>query len=151
MVKRFLCLVGAVSALACGGQEGPTDPDLDDAEVTARIDGVPFASNTVSVTHAAGAVTVTATAANPTRTITFTFPDQGSGTFPIGAGMPTSAGLTMDTKAWVASGAAGGGSISVTTSSATSLVGTFTLGLTATGGQTPANVAISQGIFDIEL
>src|SRR5690606_8598992 len=150
MVKRFLCLVGAVSALACGGQEGPTDPDLDDAEVTFRIDGEPFASSLVVVTHAPGTITVTATATNPNRTLTFTIPDGGAGTFPMGTGQVTSAGLTMDNKAWTAGGTAGGGTVVVNTSNESRLAGTFNPGRRAAGVQTPAQVAISQGVVGIE-
>src|SRR5690606_37100835 len=77
--------------------------------------------------------------------------DGGAGTFPMGTGQVTSAGLTMDNKAWTAGGTAGGGTVVVNTSNESRLAGTFNFGLVATGGQTPAQVAISQGVFDIEL
>lgn len=148
---RFPSLLLVLGTLAgCGGQSGPTGPDLGDADLTARIDGEPFVSVTESVVRSDGVITVSATATNPTRTITFTVPDLGSATHVIGPTFAASASVTIEGKAWSAGGAAGGGSIAITTITASRIVGTLNFGLVATGGQQPNTISVTEGVFDIQ-
>ncbi len=149
MRLSLLLTVAAVSLMACGGQSDPIGPDLDDAEVTARIDGEGFVSATASVVREGGRFTISASATNPARLISFTFPDVGTATHTIGAGFPSAATVTIQGQPWGAGGSAGGGSVSVTSVSDSRITGTFSFGLVATGGQQPANLSVTQGQFDI--
>lgn len=135
--------------LGCGGQEGPTGPDLDDAELTATVAGTPFISTVASVTRVNGTISVSATAADPVRSLTFTVPDQGEASYGIGAGSTASALVVEGTKSWVANGAIGGGTVAITLISAHRITGSVSLSLGATGSTTPATITVGQGVFDI--
>ena len=149
MRLSLLVVPGVLAVLACGGQTGPTGPDPGDAELTARMNGETFVSVSTSVARQDGTITVSASATNPARMITFTIPDVGAATHVIGPTFPAVASATIQNQAWGAGGAAGGGTISVANVTASRIVGSFSLGLVALGGQQPATISVSQGVFDI--
>jgi len=138
--------------VGCGGDgtpRPPTGPDDSEAALTARIDGVPFASVFATVGHSAGQVFINAGVGDPLRAIGFQFPDQGPDQFMMAPGNPVSAGVTIGNAPWVAGGDMGGGSISVTTSTANRIAGTFEFTVVAQGGQQPAELTVTEGGFDI--
>lgn len=141
--RALACLALATTA-ACGGDSA--GPGAGNGALTARIDGEAFSSQFTSVQRPTGSVYVNAGGVGA-RAIGFVFPDTGPGTYVWATGAGVSAGVSIGASHY---GPVGGSvTINVTTFTDSRLAGTFTMTLTAIGGQSSATVTVTEGKFDI--
>ncbi len=155
---RFSLIAVVMIGCGDGGSTNPTPPPPpapppppppSASAMTALINGESFEAEFVTVNHSAGQVLING-AGHPLRAIGFQIPDVGTGTWTFGAGINASAGVTIGNAAWIAGGGTGSGTVSVTTSTANRIAGTFEFTLLGQGGATPGTIAVTGGEFDTE-
>lgn len=136
----------ALLSTACG--EGLTVPLA--GPLTARIHGTPFVATLPTLSRNNGRINVNGVSTSD-RAIAFAFPDEGLGTYSVGAGQFVSVAVTIGPdQSWIAGASNGSGSIEVTTFTDSRIAGTFSFSLVATGEETPNPLLITEGRFDIE-
>jgi hypothetical protein len=136
-----------LASISCGGGNGGTGPNTQ-ADMTAKIDGQSWASTFATAVRNQNVVIVSGGSSNAIG-LAFAIPDQGPGTYTIGASAITNANVGAGGTSWIASAAGGSGSVVVTASSATSIVGTFSFTTAPTAGATPLSRVVTNGKFDV--
>jgi hypothetical protein len=142
-----------VVAVACGGDDngGPTAPPQSDTTLTASLDGgTTFTATAAGITASAGRLLVIASngpnesfglgfelrtgaqASGPGGTATASYVQLGTGSWTAGPNIPTSSGT-----------------LTLTTATATHVVGTFSFTLVTIAGSTPATRQVTSGRIDI--
>jgi hypothetical protein len=152
MLRRFSWLAMALlTSTACGGSSstGPTKTTTNGAKsMSAKIDGAAWSATTVGGGVTGGIEILVGT--NGTQSVSISFvPTAGTQTMtPTGIVIGQ---VTIGSQTWQASGAAGSsGSVTVTTATATHLVGTFTFTAPVLGGSgSPATRQVTAGTFDV--
>ena len=144
-----LVLTGSLLAAAACGGDSTTGPGTSGA-ISATIDGAHWTSSLGATTsHSSGSYGIGGS--NSDATIGLAFPDAGVGTYDIGQLSPTNVLLTQQGGAtWVASAIGGSGSVTVTSVTASRIVGTFNFTLVPlSGSSATGNRTITNGTFDI--
>ena len=148
-------LVAALLGLAvasCGGSSTSSpspnsSPPLSNGSFSALINGASFNATAARVVTANGLVSIGGGNASG-QTIGFAWLDAGTRTYPIGGA--TIATHTFMGNTWSASSAQGSGSITVTTTTANRVAGTFSFVLQADGPSGATGTRnITQGRFDL--
>jgi hypothetical protein len=153
-VGWFLPVLGlaALIAAACGGggDNGPTQPARSDTTLTASLDGgTSFTAATATITAASGRLLIIASN-GPNESMGLGF-DLKTGTQSSGTGgTATASYVRIGQGSWGAGPnlAASSGTLTLTTASATRVVGTFSFGLVSISG-TPATRQLTNGRIDI--
>jgi hypothetical protein len=141
----------SLAAVACGS-DTPSSPSqspgpLSNGSFSALINGASFDATSAAVVTASGLVSIGGGNASG-QTIGFAWLDAGTGTYPIGGA--TIATHTFRGNTWSASSAQGSGSITVTTTTANRVAGTFSFMLQADAASGATGTRnITQGRFDL--
>lgn len=139
--------LASVLLASCGGDD-PILPGPDTGPLTAFIDGDPFVAEFASVTRDGAQVWVNANASGGPE-ITMRFPDSGPTNHFIGPGNEVSVVVTIDASIWIAGGATGSGTITVTAVTSNYIEGSFSL--TVEGGPSHTSLSVTNGRFLIDL
>ena len=137
-----------VFGVACGRDTtGPVDPD--GVTMSARIDGVSWNATSIVIDSTPPSLLIVR-GANPTESLTLVIPlNQGVGRQIVGSTTPIAAVLVNGAQWWAASRTQGGaGSIALTTAVPGHIAGTFEFTLSH-DGTTPAERAVTSGMFDV--
>jgi hypothetical protein len=148
---RIFVTVALLALTACGGSDAPSNPSpntLSNGFLSASINGASFnATSARVVTDGRGLVSIGGGNASG-QTIGFAWVNTGTGTYNIGGA--TIATHTFQGNTWSASSAQGSGSITLTTSTANRVGGTFSFVLQADGPSGATGTRnITQGRFDL--
>ncbi|MCP4574050.1 MAG: hypothetical protein GY838_16950 [bacterium] len=157
--RTALLLTTACVIAGCGGDDGPTKPGgggggggTQTGDMTATVDGVAWTAVSASAVGAGTSViAIGASDLNGETAIGFAFANSGTGTYAIGPGQVTNANVgDLGGATWMANGAQGGGSITVTSLTAERIAGTFQFTAPLqTGAGTPATRVVTNGVFDV--
>jgi hypothetical protein len=164
---RGLAAVLAISALvACGGNDGPTDPDGDGqvggtGPMRATIAGVAWVAPEANVqsfyiasSNTYGLVGADLTGNVGSRALLLNL---GGITVPGTYSLPSSlpfryANTGSGTNVWETAGAGSSGSVTVTLATPTRIVGTFSFtAVPASGNLTGTTVQVTNGVFDVTI
>ncbi len=151
MRRLTLALVLALASAACGSSSDSTGPNtntvLPNGSMSAKIDGVQWTANaTVRASSQNGIIGVAGTDAS-FQTLTFALAASGPGTYNIGVVNAANAEFVSAANAWSAAGNIGGGTITITSLTATAVAGTFTFTLMKGG----TAKSVTDGKFNIKL
>lgn len=136
------------------GTVGPL-PDYAGSKVTATLAGTPFTAAAAVGTLTAGFDILTVSGSTTERLVTLTLAGvQTPGTYALSPSESRTLGVSGSTDplhaTWTSSGAGGGGSVTVTSITATRIKGTFNATLApAPGTSTPGTLSVTNGVFDI--
>ena len=145
-LQSVLATILLGTLVACGGDD-PAGPGLGTGPLSAKVDGAVWTAATAFATNTGGFIAVGA-ANLAGEGLGFALQGSTTGTYSIGAALPTTANLTIGTNVWTAGPGTGSGAVVITTLNATHVVGTFTFEMVS-GTGTPATRSITEGSFDI--
>lgn len=148
-MNRIAPILVVLVAIAACGSDDPAGPS--GAAMSARIDGVAWASDQGAQSLRQSGVISLAGTGSGNITLAFAWFDEGTGTYTIGTDVGVNANLTVGaTGGWLATTTLGSGSIVVTNVTDSRVAGTFSFTLEpvsstgATGTRT-----ITNGSFDV--
>jgi len=160
-------LLGLLLATACGGSDGPTDPNPatppppgGNATYTASVDGQAWASaaSLTSVTAALSGTYIisgSVLAGASTRAITLNLMNiPGPGTYPLGTGAGVSGGSAIyaeNVGGWITPLSGEAGTLTITTLTATRIAGTFSFTAVASAGSATGTRSVTNGAFDLAI
>lgn len=141
-----------ILSFACGGgSKNPAAPPNNPNAVgsmSASIDGTNWSAIAVTARKSNGIVI--ASGSDAVRTVTISFLPNGTGNQQIAANSVALAILLIGGQSWSANAVGqGGGTVNLTTLTATRAVGTFTFTAVASQGTTPATRQVTNGKFDV--
>ena len=152
--RLFVLPATLIFSLACGGgSKNPAAPPNNSpnavGSMSASIDGTAWSAIAVTARKANGVVI--ASGSDAVRTVTISFLPNGTGNQNIAANSVAVAILLIGGQSWSANAAGqGGGTVNLTTLTATRAVGTFTFTAVASPGTTPATRQVTNGKFDVK-
>jgi len=152
MNRLLTTLVLLLTIAACGGSDSPTGPGgggPHNGSFTATIDGTNWAATAITpaLTQVPGGFSAIG-AGSPTFTVAFAWPEQGTGTYTIGQAIGMNANLSMGGSMWTTTPSGGGGTLTITTRTATQVSGTFSFTMVGVTGTTGTR-AVTNGAFTI--
>jgi hypothetical protein len=152
-IHRLLGAASLIVAVGCGGSDkAVTDPNPSGTgkDMSAKVDGGAWVATTVGTFKSTNGLIISGTTAAIGISLGFST-IQGTGTQIIGGTGATGLGLvTTATQSWESNGQQGSGTVTLTTLTATRVVGTFTFTapLFGTVGP-PATRTVTSGKFDV--
>ncbi len=160
-IRATVAVLAVLTGTACGGGSGPTQPGGGGTgPITATVDGVAWAggTNTSSVTTSAqlpGQYTIVGTQSTATtaRIITLALTNiPGVGTYPLGTGSGVSGGTGIyaePTGGWGTELSGAAGTVTISTLTATRIVGTFAFTASVVNSGATGTRTITNGKFDL--
>jgi hypothetical protein len=169
--RRLLASLGAsagllLAAAACGGDtpSGPGAGD-DDSPMTAKIDGVVWAADpryvSQAVVHNAPGIYVISgskflTSTNVLTILLTLYNVRGPGTYPLGVGANVVGGtgivsISETSAGWSTPLSGASGTVTITTLTATRIVGTFDFTATPISGPSTGTKTVTEGRFDLPI
>lgn len=153
-ISLLFALVITVCA-GCGGTDSPTGPNgPNNGSFSAQIDGTSWSATTIipGMVTTAGGVSAIGTG-SLTFSIAFAWIDQlTTGTWTIGAGGPSvgfNANMSQGGQTWSAGAVGGSGTLTITTRTASRVVGTFSFTMVPSGGGSGPSRQVTNGQFDV--
>jgi len=170
-ILRTCAAFALVAAVACGGGESdPGDGGGDgggggggggggsNGNITATVDGQPWQSSVTSEQAQVGplgAITIQGTYANSTTITLNLYNIDQPGTYPLGVTAATvgGTGVVSSTtgRSWFTPGSGAAGSVTLTTLTASRIVGTFSFNAEPLGGGATGTKVVTNGAFDLLL
>lgn len=162
-------LLVALVALACGGGDGPSEPEAPDADgyMTARIDGSAWRSDAIyvnagAVATGAGIIAIQGTRVSGSDALAISISLMNvprPGTYPLGTAAAVAGGSAAIAQsesgqppdAWNTPLSGAAGTITIASISDTRITGTFEFKAEAVSGSASGERAVTEGRFDLPL
>lgn len=161
-LRLFLLALLTLALASCGDDKSPTGTGGTGGgggsggstiTMTATVDGQPWTAVSINAFDQSGIIVVGSSNVGGTIGIGFGFSSTGPGTYDVGLNEITNFNVTgLSGSSWGASGVRGSGTLTITTVTATRLVGTFEFTAPlVVGTGPPATRVVTNGVFDLEL